>query len=297
MTGGVLLRAIASSGPNTIPASITDRMFTLYQTLIRQEAGIYLAPTKKSLVVGRLGRRLRELGLSSFEEYYKLVTEGGNAEEKIRMLDHICTNETSFFRDHHPFDFIKQSVLPTLECQANNGERSREIRLWSCGCSTGEEPYSLAMLLLDHFPPSSGWTLDILATDLSTRALAHAEAGIWPLEKAKTIPPEYLKRFMLRGNGSQTGQMKAGNEIRKLVRFERVNLNEHSLSVLGTFDLILFRNVMIYFDMETKKRIVERLVDRLNPSGHIVVGLAESPNGLTDRVNRVAPGVYLRKDR
>lgn len=289
MTGGILLRAI--------PASITDRMFTLYQQLIRQEAGIYLAPTKKSLVVGRLSRRLRELGLSSFEEYYRLVTEGRDAEEKIRMLDHICTNETSFFRDHHPFDYIKQSVLPTLECQASNGERSRQIRVWSCGCSTGEEPYSLAMLLLDHFPPSSGWTLDILATDLSTRVLAHAEAGIWPIEKAKTIPPEYLKRFMLRGNGSQAGHMKAGKEIRKLVRFERVNLNANSLSVSGSFDLILFRNVMIYFDMETKKRIIERLVDRLNPSGHIVLGLAESLNELTKRVSRVAPGVYLRGDR
>jgi chemotaxis protein methyltransferase CheR len=272
-------------------------MFNLYQTLIHHEAGIYLGPNKKSLVVGRLSRRLRDLGLSSFEEYYDLVTEGGDTEERIRMLDHICTNETSFFRDHHPFDFIKQQVLPALECQASNGERSREIRIWSCGCSTGEEPYSLAMLLLDHFPPSSGWTLNILATDLSTRALARAEAGIWPIEKAKTIPAQYLKRFMLRGHGSQTGQMKAGDEIRKLVRFERINLMANGLSVVGNFDLILFRNVMIYFDMETKKRIVERLVDRLNPAGHIVVGLAESLNGLTNRVSRVAPGAHLRGDR
>ena len=282
--------ATARKAQYTVPASITEQTFGLFQALIRQEAGIHLAPTKKFLVVGRLGRRLRDLGVGSFREYYQLVAEGGDTEERIRMLDCICTNETSFFRDRRPFDFLKDTVFPTWASQAR--EREKKIRIWSAGCSTGDEPYSLAMLLLDHFPPSSGWRLDVLASDLSTRALEQAAAGIWPIGKAKGIPEDYLKRFMLQGRGSQAGQMKVRDEVREIVTFERINFNAKQYPVSGLFDLIFFRNVMIYFDMETKKDVVERVVRHLHPSGYIMVGLAETLNGIPSRVTRVMPGVY-----
>jgi chemotaxis protein methyltransferase CheR len=295
MVGGPV--ATAGKRQYTFPASITEQTFALFQALIRQEAGIHLAPTKKSLVVGRLSRRLRDLGVGSFQEYYQLVANGGDTEERIRMLDCICTNETSFFRDRRPFDFLEDSVFPTWAAQADKRQREKRIRVWSSGCSTGEEPYSLAMLLLDHFPPSSGWKLDVLATDLSTRALERAAAGISPIEKAKGIPEAYLKRFMMRGRGSQTGNMKVRDEVREIVRFERINLNAKNYPVSGFFDSIFFRNVMIYFDMETKKEVVDRVVRHLKPSGHIVVGLAETLNGFSSRITRVMPGVYTTVGR
>jgi chemotaxis protein methyltransferase CheR len=280
-----------------IPAMISDREFALFQELIRREAGIYLAPTKKPLVVGRLNRRLRELGLTSFREYYDLVAHGGDAEERVRMLDRICTNETRFFRDSRHFEFLEHQVFPQWVADAAEGTRSKKLRVWSAGCSTGEEPYSLGMMLLSHFPVSSGWDVSILATDLSTRVLHQAAAGVWALVRAEGIPPDYLKRFMLRGIGSQTGKMRACEELRALISFQRVNLNAEDHHVCGSFDLIFFRNVMIYFELDTKKRVVDRLVDRLDTSGYIFTGLAETLNGITGRVGSVIPGVYSAAPR
>lgn len=288
--GGLATRA--GKAPYTIPASITEQTFALFQALIRKEAGIHLAPTKKSLVVGRLSRRLRDLGVDSFQEYYELVAADRNSEELIRMLDCICTNETSFFRDHRPFDFLEHTVFAAWASQAAEGRREKRIRIWSAGCSTGEEPYSLGMLLLNHFPACSGWQVEILASDLSTRALRQAVAGVWPIEKAAGIPEGYLKRFMLRGRGAQAGKMKVRDEVRELVTFERINLNAKHYPVCGRFDLVFLRNVMIYFDTETKKRVVEHVARYLNPSGYMIVGLSETLNGVSSTVTRVMPGVY-----
>jgi chemotaxis protein methyltransferase CheR len=287
-----------------VPAMISDREFALFQELIRREAGIYLAPTKKSLVVGRLNRRLQELGLRSFREYYDLMVHGGDEEEVVRMLDRICTNETSFFRDRRHFEFLDSQVFPQWAAEAADGTRSKTLRVWSAGCSTGEEPYSLGMMLLSHFPASKGWEVNILATDLSTRVLDRAAAGVWALERGEAIPPDYLKRFMLRGIGSQTERMKACQELRALMRFRRLNLNADHYRVSGRFDLIFLRNVMIYFDVDTKKRVVDHLVDYLIPSGYIFTGLAETLNGITCRVNGITcrangiiPGVYTPAPR
>ena len=164
--------AARPAGPGTLLDGIerirpiTEREFTLFQTLIHREAGIYLAPAKKALLVGRLSKRLRALGLASFGEYYSRIVEEDDRDERIRMLDCISTNETHFFREPRQFEFLERQVIPVWK------ERGpRVLRIWSAGCSTGEEPYSLAMLLLHHFPPGSGRQIEILATDLSTRAL------------------------------------------------------------------------------------------------------------------------------
>jgi chemotaxis protein methyltransferase CheR len=170
----------------------------------------------------------------------------------------------------------------------------RRIRAWSAACSTGEEPYSLAMTLLAHFPPSSGWTLEILASDLSTRALGQARAGLWSIDKAREIPERHLKAFMLRGRGPQEGVMKAGPEIRSLLRFQRVNLNQDRYPVAGPFDLVFCRNVLIYFDVASKARVVHRLLDQLAPCGYLFLGHAESLTGLSGRVRSVGPTVYVR---
>lgn len=266
---------------------ITDREFALFQGLILRESGIYLAPAKKALLVGRLTKRLRALGLTTFGAYYERIVEEDDREERVEMLDRISTNETHFFREPRQFEFLERQVIPVWK------ERGpRVLRVWSAGCSTGEEPFSLAMLLLRHFPPGSGRQIEILATDLSTRVLAKAEAAVWPVDKAPEIPIEYRKAFMLRGTASQEGRMKAAPEIRALVRFERLNLNEDRYPVRGPFHLIFCRNVLIYFQAETKLKVIHRLLDLLAPDGLLFLGHAESLNAVTDRVATVVPTVY-----
>ncbi len=269
-------------------ATVSDRDFSRFQALINREAGIWLAPVKKALLVGRLAKRLRELGLADYGAYYAVV-EADEA-ERVRMLDCICTNETHFFREPRHFEFLADRVFPQWRAEADAGARPRRLRVWSAACSTGEEPYSLAMSLLTAFP--AGWDLEILATDLSTRVLDRARNGVWSLDKAKEIPDAYLKAFMLRGFGSQEGLMKAGPELHGLVRFARLNLNGDGWPALGQFDLVFCRNVLIYFDRVTKLRVVDRLLDRLASAGYLFLGHAESLGGFTTRARPVLPTVY-----
>ncbi len=272
---------------------LTENEFTLFRTLIYREAGIHLSEAKKALLVGRLSKRLRVLGLKSFREYYRHVVEEENDEEKVRMLDCICTNETHFFREPRQFEFLENEVFPEWRALEEARLMARRIRVWSAACSTGEEPYTLAMLLVDYFPPSDGWDIEILATDLSTRALKKAREAIWPLEKSEEIADKYLKRFMLKGVCSQDGKMKTGPEIRSVVRFQRMNLNDETYPVNGKFNLILCRNVLIYFDTESRTRVLHRLLDYLAPAAsYIFLGHAESLNRVTDRVRAVMPTVY-----
>jgi len=279
-----------SGGPfavaDRLPA-ISDRAFALFQALIQREAGIYLAPAKKALLVGRLAKRLRALGLSSFEEYYRRIVDEEDLEERTEMLDCISTNETHFFREPRQFEFLERQVIPAWKQRG-----LRTLRIWSAGCSTGEEAFSLAMLLRHHFPPGGGRQIEILGTDISTRVLARAEAAIFPIDRADEIPISYRRAFMLRGTGPQEGRMKAAPEIREMVRFERVNLNEERYPVRGPFDLIFCRNVLIYFQSETKLKVIHRLLDLLAPEGLLFLGHAESLNAVTDRVTTVVPTVY-----
>lgn len=273
---------------------ISDREFNLFQKLIEEQAGIFLSPVKKALLEARLSKRIQDLGLASFSAYYSRLVENRGGHELIDMLDRITTNETQFFRESRQFDFLSRLVVHDWTAQADAGFRQRQIRAWSAGCSTGEEPYSLAMILWKHFPPSAGWEIEILATDISTRVLERARQGIWPIEKAQDIPPEHLKRFMLKGTGTQEGKMKAGAEIRSVIRFERLNLNDDSYPVTSRFDLILCRNVLIYFDPERRAGIVDRLLEQLAPAGFFFVGHAERLNGLTDKVLSILPTIYVR---
>jgi chemotaxis protein methyltransferase CheR len=269
---------------------VSDAVFARFQALIHREAGIWLSPAKKALLVGRLAKRLRALGLASLRDYHELVQ--ADEVERMHMLDCISTNETHFFREPRHFELLAGRVYPAWRADADAGRRTRRIRAWSAACSTGEEPYSLAMSLLDAFPPGLGWSIDILGTDLSTRALERARRATWPIAKADEIPAGFLKRFMLRGVGGQQGRMKAGPEIEALVRFARVNLNDDAHPALGQFDLVFCRNVLIYFDVPTKARVLERLTGHLAPAGLLFLGHAESPGGASPLLRTVIPSVY-----
>jgi chemotaxis protein methyltransferase CheR len=268
---------------------LSDREFEALREFIYKQAGIHLSPAKKALLVGRLARRLRALGLASFAEYCARVRV--DAAERIEMLDAICTNETRFFRESKQFEFLASTVYPSWRTAAALGARPGSLRAWSAACSSGEEPYSIAMSLLEHFT-GDGWSIEVLGTDLSTRVLARAEAATWPIAKAAEIPEGLRRRFMLRGHGSQEGLMKAGPALRSVVRFGRMNLHVEPYPVSGPFDLIFCRNVLIYFSRESKAAVVERLLSRLAPGGLLLLGLAESLSGLTDRVRSVGPTVY-----
>jgi chemotaxis protein methyltransferase CheR len=272
---------------------ISDELFAKYRDLIYREAGIALTDSKKSLLVSRVAGRLRELGLTTFDEYFRHVEDPAATEERGRLLDRICTNETHFFRDPRQFLFLNDHVFPRLEAEAAHTGKKR-VRAWSAACSTGEEPYSLAMALLHRFPTSAGWQVEVVATDLSNKVLAAARAALWPIDKAEDIPPHYRKQFMLRGTGSQTGKMKAGPEIRNVVSFNRMNLNESIYSVSGVFDFIFCRNVLIYFDRESKAKVVERLMTHLAPEGCLFLGYAETTTTITDRLVSIGPNVYAR---
>ena len=269
---------------------LTDRDFRRFQELIHRASGIALSDAKRALIAGRLSRRLRGLGLTTYAAYLDRVDR--DAGECTQMIDCICTNETRFFREPKQFDFLDRDVLPRWKELGTRGVRAKTIRAWSVACSTGEEPHSVAMLLRAHFNPDEGWRSDILASDLSTRALAAAKEAVWPMERAGDIPPDYLRAYMLRGVRTAAGTMRARPELQSMIEFRRINLIDASYPVDAAFDLILCRNVLIYFDRETKEAIIERLTEHLVSGGILLLGHAETLTGSPARLQHIGPAAY-----
>jgi chemotaxis protein methyltransferase CheR len=287
----VTAEARPAPGLEPIPP-LEDLEFARFQSLIAEASGIALGEVKRALLAGRLGRRVRELGLPGFGAYYARVVKDHTGQELVRMLDLVATNETSFFREPAHFEFLASRVIPHWRAAAEAGERGRTVRVWSAACSTGQEPYSVGMVLLDQLPAAEGWRVEILGTDLSTRALRVAQGATWPLKQAAGIPPAYLQRFMQRGIGAREGQMRATPELRATVRLERLNLHQERWPSGGPFDLILCRNVLIYFSPEGARAVVRRLADRLVPGGYLFVGHAEAVHGAAATLRAVAPTMY-----
>jgi chemotaxis protein methyltransferase CheR len=275
--------------PKPIP-ELAEEEFHLFQALVLRESGIHLGAKNRAMVVSRLWKRLRALELNSFASYYRRVK--ADPAEMVHMLDCICTNETHFFREPAAFDCLRDRIFPEWLADVDAGKRGKTLRVWSAACSTGEECYSLAMLMLAHFPPSAGWSIEVLGTDLSTKVLAHASQAIWPAEKILGVPVHYQRRFLLRGFGPEKGKIKAVDELRKVVRFQRLNLTQEPYAVSGPFDLIFCRNVLIYFQWETKIKVVDTLGKFLTPKGYLFLGHAEGLHGVADNLQTVAPKVF-----
>jgi chemotaxis protein methyltransferase CheR len=269
-------------------AEPTDADFESFRALVREQSGIHLGDSQRALLYGRLARRVRELGLSSFTEYYRRAAEDGV--ELLTLLDRIVTNETRFFREPHHFAYLTGHVVPAFVVDANLGLRAKRVRAWSAGCSTGEEAYSIAMTLIDQLP--AGWTIDVLATDLSLRALDVARRATWPIARAAEIPEAALKRHMLRGIGPQSGSFRASPGLRGIVRVDRLNLNDEA-SPDGAFDLIFCRNVLMYFHPSRRQAALDRILAVLVAGGHLFVGHAETAHGQSDLRN-VSPTIYER---
>jgi len=278
-----------ASGAAGLPGlpQITDKEFAAVASLVLREAGIALAPHKRALVIARLSGRLRELGLSTFRDYHARVLQ--DPEERARFLDRITTHETRFFREARHFALLEEAPYRRWRARTSG---LKHLRFLSAGCSTGEEPFSMAMSALFHFPPEAGWTIEVVATDISQGVLARARAATWSLDKAKDIPDTYRKAFMLRGVGPQTSQMRASRELRSIVQFHAANLNDDSLCIHGAFDVIFCCNVLMYFDSSARRRAIPRLLSRLKPEGYLFLGHAESLTEFAESTRCIAPNAY-----
>ncbi|OGU21713.1 MAG: SAM-dependent methyltransferase [Hydrogenophilales bacterium RIFOXYD1_FULL_62_11] len=261
--------------------SLKDSEFSSFQQMIFRIAGISMTPAKKALVAGRLAKRLKHHGLDSYEDYFQLLSR--QQDEMQVAVDLLTTNETYFFREPKHFDFLRDRVLP-------GHPAGRPFRVWSAACSSGEEPYTLAMLLADRLGDAP-W--EVFGSDISTQVLDKARRGLYPMERARGIPPALLRTHCLKGMGSQDGQLLIDPALRRRVQLAQINLNE-PLPEVGEFDVIFLRNVMIYFQSETKRQVVARLLAKLRPGGIFIVGHSESLNGLAQGLETLAPSIYRK---
>lgn len=266
-----------------LAARISDQEFAQFQRFIYDAAGINLSSAKKSLVSGRLAKRLQHCRVASYGDYFRLLASGQAAQEVQMAVDLLTTNETYFFREPRHFDFLRAQL------DALGGE-TRSIRIWSAAGSTGEEAYSIAMTLEDCLP---GTTWEVVASDISTRVLERARLAHYVMERAKNIPHEYLQRFCLKGRGEHEGTLLVERSLRTRVRFLQVNLNA-TLPQLGAFDFVFLRNVLIYFNAETKRRVVQRVLTTLKPGGWLLIGHSESLHGVVNELQSVAPSIYRK---
>lgn len=264
--------------------ALLDPEFDAFRALLYDKAGILLAPTKKHLVSGRLGQRLRAHGLSSFDAYYRLLTGGRQPDEMQRMLDLLTTHETYFFREPRHFSYFADVVLPALAPGA-------PLRVWSAASSSGEEAWSLAMVLMDRLGKSATW--EILASDISRSVLAQAKSGIYPTARLDGLPREYLARYCLRGVDSKAGTIRIAPPLRSHVHFAQINLNA-PLTAVGEFEVIFLRNVLIYFDAATKRAVVDRLLQQLRPGGWLFVGHSETLSDFNSQLRLECPAVYRK---
>jgi chemotaxis protein methyltransferase CheR len=269
----------------TSPASAVLKYheFAWIRDYLYKHAGIVLNDTKQALVAGRLDKRLRYHRLESYSDYFRLFNTPGFENETIMAIDMLTTNETYFFRESKHFEFFVNQIIP------QHMDRN-PLRIWSAASSSGEEAYSIAMLLAHH-AKSQQW--EILGTDISTRILEKAKRGLYMLNAAEKIPRPLLKKYCLKGTGEYDGFLLMDPVLRKRVKFIHANLNSQ-LPDLGLFEVIFLRNVMIYFDVDTKQRLLERITHYLRPGGYFFISHSESLSGMRTELRAVGPSIYRK---
>ena len=260
---------------------ITPHAFEKISSLLKLHSGINLNASKKQLVVGRLSKRLRQLNVADYDTYYE-VCLNSNDELQI-MINTLTTNETSFFRESHHFEFMKHSILPVI--------KNSSFRVWSAAASIGAEAYSIAMLV-DEILTQKSLTWEVLGTDINTEVLKSADQGLYEMRFAEQIPKEYLRKYCLRGIGTNAGKFLIGDYIRENVRFLYANLMMPPSSELGKFDVIFLRNMLIYFNLEERKKIVKNVLEALKPEGYLFIGHAETISHLNLKVRQIKPTIY-----
>jgi len=278
-----------STAPWTL-AELSDRDLSTIARLVYDRCGINLHEGKRALVAARLQKRLRHGGFQSFRQYIRHVQSDSTGREMTALLDAIATNHTSFFREPRHFQFFAETVLPPL------AERPGPITVWSAGCATGEEPYTIAMLLMEQLGAVAAQRVKVTATDLSTRALATAGAGVYKTTRIEELPPGYSHKYFVRGIGSQHGFVRLTPAVRGMIEFKWLNLLEPA-EAPGSQDVIFCRNVMIYFDRAVQQRVIAALERQLAPGGYLFISHSESLSSVEHELRWVAPSIYQRGRR
>ncbi len=265
-------------------AVLSETEFRQFQGMIFEIAGISLSNEKMALVAGRLAKRLHHHRLSSYGAYFQLLKNSSAPHELQIAVDLLTTNETYFFREPKHFELLRNTILPPL------ANVSRPVRIWSGASSSGEEIYSIAMVMSDVLGERQ-W--DVLGSDISTRVLEQARSGVYPMARSKDIAAEHLRKHCLKGVGAQDGNFIIDKALRKRVSFMQINLNA-ALPAIGEFDVIFLRNVMIYFDMNTKRQVLARMLPLLRAGGYFLVSHSETLNGITTGLKMISPSVYRK---
>ena len=281
--------------PNEFNMELSDKEYREIAAFVHKTAGINLMDGKKELMRTRLSKRMRALKFTNFKTYFQYVMHDNTGEEIVFLLDALATNLTSFFREPQHFQFMAKELLPRWE-QQRRAQNSHRLRIWSAACSSGEEPYTIAMVVLDKSPYfGHGGDFKILGTDLSTKVLNMAQQGLYGSERTKAIPTQYLQKYLTRSDSGKGDRMyRMNDEVKKLIAFRRFNLMD-PLPFKGPLDLIFCRNVMIYFDKETIAKLIEKYYNVLGRGGYLFIGHSESLSGFKHPFKYVGPCIYLKE--
>ncbi len=277
------------------PLKMSEHLFKKFRKFIYEQCGINLVPAKRTMLTVRLQKRLRALGMPSFKKYYDFVTsQEGFSKELVHMIDVVSTNKTDFFREPGHFDFLTKKALPDLFDSGRLSPR-RGLNIWSAGCSSGEEPYSIGMVLSEYFKEKRRGTFSILATDISTRVLDIARNAIYKEELTEPIPKKYKRKFMMWGKGSRKGFCRIVPELRQHVHLHRLNFVEgRTFGIDTAMEVIFCRNVIIYFDRKTQRRLFQKLHHQLVPGGYLFIGHSETLHGINDDFEPIGGAVYRK---
>lgn len=268
----------------------TQKDFNFLKQVANERTGIVVTDDKFDMFYSRLSRRVRALGLRDFAEYCDLVRNDRSGEEVLELVNSITTNLTAFFRENHHFEFLTKTIIPEFK---QRNAASRTLRIWSSGCSTGEEPYSLAITLREATAQLSGWDCRIMATDIDSNVLATAARGVYNMERTKGIQPARLKKWFLKGTGNNAGMVRMKPTLKELIQFGQLNLmDDWHLEELQ--DVIFCRNVIIYFDKESKTRLIERYAQNLKPGGYLIIGHSESLYRVSERFELLGNTIYRK---
>jgi len=265
----------------------SEKDFKYIRDLIMERTGIVLADHKVDMVYGRLTRRLRELNLESFNDY--LSNLENDEQELVHFVNALTTNLTAFYREPHHFEFLTSKLLP----QIVKNKASKRLRIWSAGCSSGEEPYTIAMTVRSIIPENSGWDVKILATDLDSNMVEKGSKGVYTEERVTGLSPQNMKKWVKKGKGETAGMVKMDDRLRDMITFKQLNLM-HDWPMKGPFDLMFCRNVLIYFNKETQATLFERYADMLVDDGHLFIGHSESMYKICDRFKLLGQTIYKR---
>ena len=284
-----------SPAPPGLPRELSMGEFEAFRALVAEHTGIALGAHKRALLQARLGQRLRTLGLATFTDYHRvLVEQDPEGEELARFVNAVTTNKTDFYREAHHFAYLAERWAPEALGRAAPGT-PRAVRIWSAGCSTGEEPYTIAMTLADALKDAAGWNVRILASDVDTDVLDHAAAGVYSADNVGSIPRATLTRHFLRGTGASAGLVRVRPALRGLVTFRHINLLAERWPIGTRFDVIFCRNVLIYFDRPTQQRILDRLVSFLKDGGALVLGHSETVHGMVSGLRHLGNTIYHKE--